>query len=268
MPLFFQQFFEHEPHYRVLRQTRGTTTSLRYMAAVSFADANSESSWARWIGPTPGTNTTLVLWSDHGYHLGDKEHWGKFTHWEQGTNAPLIIVDPDVGRPGTVVRTPVSLLDLFPTLVDLTGIDDPLRRDGHSLVPLLRHPNARVGPFRRQHLRGLDLAAHRTVPLHRLARRIGAALRHGPRPRPVGEPGRGPRPQGSSSGCATGGRDEVERLGGRMDFLHERIAGTGATRPSSCRRTSKPRSAATATTPTSRSRLGDRERPGAAVSTP
>ena len=45
------------------------------------------------------SNTTVALWSDDGYHLGDQEHWGKFTHWENGTNAPLIIVDPDSAGP-------------------------------------------------------------------------------------------------------------------------------------------------------------------------
>ena len=142
IPLFFQQFFEDQRHCRVIRPERGTTASLPTWLQSASRMHNSERFSARWIVPMPGTNTTLALWSDHGYHLGDKKHWGKFTHWEQGTNAPLIIVDPDVGRPGTVVRTPVSLLDLFPTLVDLAGIDDPIRRDGHSLVPLLRHPNA------------------------------------------------------------------------------------------------------------------------------
>lgn len=68
---------------------------------------------------TPGhlwKNTTVALWSDHGFHLGDRDIWRKFTLWEEAASVPLIIADPDVGRPGARVSTPASLLDVWPTV--------------------------------------------------------------------------------------------------------------------------------------------------------
>ena len=224
------------------------------MAAVSYADAQLGTLLDAMDRADAWRNTTLVLWSDHGYHLGDQEHWGKFTHWEHGTNAPLIIVDPDVGPPGTVVQTPVSLLDIFPTLVELTGI----RRPAPPRRPLPRAAAPasarRLGPLRRHDPGRLDLAADRALPLHRLARRVRAALRHGPRPRPGGRTSPSTRPSRRAERLHQRAADEVERLG-RASRLPARPhpRHTAATTPSSCRRTSTRPSAATATTPTSRS---------------
>ena len=87
-------------------------------------------------------NTIIVLWSDHGYHLGEKDHWHKFTLWERSTHVPLIIVAPGLTKPGSVCEAPVSLLDLYPTLVDLCGLPVNPELEGHSLLPLLLDPEA------------------------------------------------------------------------------------------------------------------------------
>ncbi len=90
-------------------------------------------------------NTIIVLWSDHGWHLGEKEHWHKSTLWEEATRVPLIISVPGF-KPG-VCQRPVSLLDLYPTLLELTktlersDAEKPTF-DGESLVPLLKNPQA------------------------------------------------------------------------------------------------------------------------------
>ena len=60
-------------------------------------------------------NTIIVLWSDHGYHLGDKECGVKFTLWEKANRVPFIMVAPGVGKPGSVCGAPVSLVDIYPT---------------------------------------------------------------------------------------------------------------------------------------------------------
>jgi choline-sulfatase len=83
-------------------------------------------------------NTIVVLWSDHGWHLGEKQHWHKSTLWEESTRVPFIVCAPGY-HPGTCSR-PVSLLDLYPTLNKLAGLDAIESHDGHSLVPLLRNP--------------------------------------------------------------------------------------------------------------------------------
>ena len=86
------------------------------------------------------TSTVIVVWSDHGYHLGEKNHWEKFVLWEKSTRVPLVIVAPGVTRPGTVVESPVSLLDLYPTLSELAGLPPDPDLEGRSLVPLFRDP--------------------------------------------------------------------------------------------------------------------------------
>ena len=85
-------------------------------------------------------NTIIVLWSDHGWHLGEKHHWHKSTLWEEATRVPLIISVPGY-EPGTCDRT-VSLLDLYPTLNEVANFEQVMNLDGHSLVPLLENPNA------------------------------------------------------------------------------------------------------------------------------
>jgi arylsulfatase A-like enzyme len=92
-------------------------------------------------------NTIIVLWSDHGMHIGEKEHWEKFTLWEESSRVPLIIIAPGVTKAGTRCSQPVSLLDVFPTLNELCGVPQHNQLEGQSLVPLLRKPGAhRVRP--------------------------------------------------------------------------------------------------------------------------
>jgi arylsulfatase A-like enzyme/GH35 family endo-1,4-beta-xylanase len=80
-------------------------------------------------------NTIIVLWGDHGWHLGDHGLWAKHTNFEQATHLPMIIYDPSK-KPGETT-IPVETLDLFPTLCELTGIDPEPTLQGKSLVPLL-----------------------------------------------------------------------------------------------------------------------------------
>lgn len=87
-------------------------------------------------------NTIIILWSDHGYHLGEKDHWHKFTLWERSTHVPLVIVAPGITEPGSICNKPVSLLDLYPTLIELCGLPKKPELEGHSLLPLLKNPDA------------------------------------------------------------------------------------------------------------------------------
>ena len=84
-----------------------------------------------------------MLWSDHGYHLGDKESVVKFTLWEKANHVPFIIVAPGITKPGTRIDTPVGLVDIYPTLLDLAGLPAMPDLDGQSLVPLLKNPQAK-----------------------------------------------------------------------------------------------------------------------------
>lgn len=87
-------------------------------------------------------NTVIVALSDHGYHLGEKDYWTKFVLWEKATRVPLIIVAPGTARAGTSSEQPVSLVDLYPTLLELCALPARADLDGLSLVPQLRDPAA------------------------------------------------------------------------------------------------------------------------------
>jgi arylsulfatase A-like enzyme len=113
-----------------------------YLASISFADAQVGRLMAALDHSAHAHNTIIVLWSDHGMHIGEKEHWEKFTLWEESTRVPLMIVAPGVTQPARVCTRPVSLVDVFPTLVELAGQSPMAQLDGISLVPWLRNPTA------------------------------------------------------------------------------------------------------------------------------
>ena len=88
-------------------------------------------------------NTLVVFLSDNGFHLGEKRHWHKSTLWERATHVPFVIAGPGLGTPGQRIDRPVSLQDLYPTLVDLCELPvaDSERIDGDSLAPLIADPD-------------------------------------------------------------------------------------------------------------------------------
>lgn len=113
-----------------------------YQASASFADKQLGRVLDALAASPYAANTVIVLWSDHGYHLGEKGHWEKFALWERSTRVPLVMAVPGVTRPGSVSRRPVSLLDVYPTLVELAGLPANGAVDGVSLAPLLQEPDA------------------------------------------------------------------------------------------------------------------------------
>jgi arylsulfatase A-like enzyme len=116
-----------------------------YLASISFADTMVGRVLDALESSPHRDNTIVVLWSDHGWHLGEKQHWQKYTAWRLCTRVPLIVRVP-AGTPGlpqgtqsgTICRSPVNLVSLFPTLVELSGLPASSRHDGPSLVPLLK----------------------------------------------------------------------------------------------------------------------------------
>lgn len=112
-----------------------------YQASATFADAQVGRILDALDNSNYANNTIIVLWSDHGYHLGEKEHWEKFALWEKANHVPFIIIAPGITRPGACCERPVSLIDIYPTLIDLCGLDQKPELDGVSLLPLLENPN-------------------------------------------------------------------------------------------------------------------------------
>ncbi|MFK7819718.1 MAG: sulfatase [Planctomycetaceae bacterium] len=108
-----------------------------YLAAVRFADKQLGRLLAAVDDSAIARNTIIVVCSDHGWHLGEKEGWRKRSLWEESTRVPLVIIAPGITSPGTRCEEVVSLMDLYPTLVELAGIPDPSGLDGTSLLPQL-----------------------------------------------------------------------------------------------------------------------------------
>lgn len=90
-------------------------------------------------------NTIIVLWGDHGWHLGDHNLWCKHTNFEQATHAPLLISAPGIKSSKTKSLT--EFVDVFPTLCDLAGLTIPNHLDGKSLVPVMKNSKMSVKEF-------------------------------------------------------------------------------------------------------------------------
>jgi arylsulfatase A-like enzyme len=87
-------------------------------------------------------NTIICFWGDHGWHLGEKQHWRKFALWEEATRAPFIWVVPGLTRPGGRCEHPVDFMSVYPTLCDLAGVACPTHAKGENIRTLLADPKA------------------------------------------------------------------------------------------------------------------------------
>lgn len=106
-----------------------------YFASVSFIDSLVGELLEELEETGQAKNTIVVFWGDHGFHLGDHGLWGKHTTMEQANHVPLIIKVP--GNKSNRYNGPVELLDVFPSLTDVAGLDTPENLQGKSLVPLV-----------------------------------------------------------------------------------------------------------------------------------
>jgi len=130
-------------HDEIVKQGKWKEAVQAYLANIAFCDAMlGRVIEALEAGPN-AQNTIVVFTSDHGWYLGEKNMWHKGKLWEATTRVPLSIVAPGVTQPDTVSNEPVSLIDLYPTLCDLTKTKAPEHLDGLSLAPLLRDPAAK-----------------------------------------------------------------------------------------------------------------------------
>jgi arylsulfatase A-like enzyme len=112
-----------------------------YLACVSFADAQVGKVVDALDKSPYADNTIIVLYGDHGFHLGEKERWAKRSLWDDSTRVPMIIVGPGIAK-GKVCNKPVELIDLYPTLLDLTGHKADPSHEGQSMAGLLKNPEA------------------------------------------------------------------------------------------------------------------------------
>lgn len=115
-----------------------------YLACVTFADDQIGKVLDALDASPHADNTIIVLWSDHGQHLGEKRHWRKQALWEESTRVPLFFSVPGISTRGELRDQPVSLLDIFPTLSELCGLPQQ-ELDGVSLAPMLKSADAERG---------------------------------------------------------------------------------------------------------------------------
>jgi arylsulfatase A-like enzyme len=129
-------------HAEILKTGKWKNAIQGYLAATAYTDMNIGRLLDAFDKSAYKDNTIVVLWCDHGWHLGEKQHWRKFALWEEATHAPLIWVAPGVTKPGTICDRTVDFMTIYPTLCELCGLPIPSHVQGKSIRNLLADPKA------------------------------------------------------------------------------------------------------------------------------
>lgn len=129
-------------HAAVLASGRWKEAVQAYLATISYLDGQIGRVLDAYDKSPYKDNTIIVFWGDHGWHLGEKEHWRKFALWEEAARAPFIWVVPGVTKPGGVCKSPVDFMSVYPTLCDLARLPKPAWLEGDNIKPLLADPAA------------------------------------------------------------------------------------------------------------------------------
>ncbi len=135
-------------HAQIIKSGRWKEAVQAYLATINFADAQLGRLIDGLDKSGQKNNTIICLWSDHGWHLGEKQHWRKFALWEEATKAPMIWVVPGITPTNGICHRPVDFMNIYPTLNDLCGLDEPInpkgeKLEGFSMRQLLKDPNAK-----------------------------------------------------------------------------------------------------------------------------
>ena len=129
-------------HVPMLESGRWKEAIQAYLATITFCDAQVGRLLEAFDRSAYRNNTIICFWSDHGWHLGEKHHWRKFSLWEEATRAPLIWVVPGLTPANGRCDRTVDFMSVYPTLTDLCGIATPGHVQGKSIRPLLTDPAA------------------------------------------------------------------------------------------------------------------------------
>ena len=146
-PLPLHDSYEPTSHYHWpsgkgnVSEDEGRTLKHGYWAAVSYVDAQIGKVLDEYRRLGLDENTIVVLWSDHGWQLGDYGIWGKYTNYEWALRSPLMIRTPGMAQPGKPARGIVETIDVYPTLADLCNLAAPADLPGASLRPLIEDPS-------------------------------------------------------------------------------------------------------------------------------
>ena len=129
-------------HRKVVSSNNWEKAVQGYLACITYTDGQIGRLLDALDESPHKNNTIIVLWSDHGWHLGEKKHWRKFALWEEATRVQLIVAAPGVTTANSECPRTVSLLDVYPTVADLCGLPVGEHLEGKSLVSLLKNPTA------------------------------------------------------------------------------------------------------------------------------
>lgn len=129
-------------HKRILESGRWKDAIQGYLAAISYCDAMVGRLLDGLDKSEYRDNTLICFWSDHGWHLGEKQHWRKFTLWEEAARAPFIWVVPGLTQPNARCDRTVDFMSIYPTLMELCSLPRPEHVEGTSIVPLLKDPSS------------------------------------------------------------------------------------------------------------------------------
>lgn len=132
-------------HEYIVANDAWDATIRAYHASIAFVDHQIGRLISSLKKNPRGRETYVMLVSDHGWHLGEKKHWCKGAIWEQTTHIPFIVRGPGI-QAGTTCTQPVSLIDVYPSLLDFAGLDVPEWLDGTSIKPQLTDPSTPRGP--------------------------------------------------------------------------------------------------------------------------
>jgi arylsulfatase A-like enzyme len=134
----------HNPWLKKIREMGQWKPAIQaYLACTSMVDELVGQIVAALEKSKYADNTIIVLWSDHGFHHGEKGRWGKYSLWERATRVNLLWVVPGVTQPGSTCARPVNLLDIYPTLAALTACKPPTAQlEGNDLSGLMKNPQA------------------------------------------------------------------------------------------------------------------------------
>ena len=142
VPPIPRKWVNKKSHEKIVSNGKWREAVAAYLACSTYADACIGRVLDALDRSPYKDSTIVVFWCDHGWHLAEKLHWKKFTLWEEATRVPMAIHVPGMTKPGGRCGRTVSLLDLYPTLIDLCGLTAKPELEGRSLVPLLKNPAA------------------------------------------------------------------------------------------------------------------------------
>jgi arylsulfatase A-like enzyme len=130
-------------HAQILQSGRWKEAVQGYLAAGAYCDAMVGRLMEAFDKSAYKDNTIVVFWGDHGWHLGEKQHWRKFALWEESTRAPLFYVVPGMTKSGGKCERTVDFMSIYPTLCELCGLEIPKHNEGVSVATLLKDPTAK-----------------------------------------------------------------------------------------------------------------------------